>query len=129
MNGLHMGGGLGPAVCFDASGSLAPEVELKSVITALKAATDEARRSADTTNAELKNLGKVNEETKANADKALTEMGTLTTRLTDIEQKMARRGGPVRGAAEDLRPAHHRERRGQVAPPRRRQEGDRELPD
>lgn len=81
-----------PRVVFDATGALAPEVEFKNAVTGLKAATDDVKRFAETANAEIKNLGKVTEETKLNADKALTEMGGLTTRLTDIEQKMSRRG-------------------------------------
>lgn len=60
----------------------------------LKNATDEVKRFAETSQTEMKNLGKVTEETKANADKALAEMGGLTARLTELEQKAARRPGP-----------------------------------
>ena len=58
----------------------------------LKAATDEVKRFAETSTAELKNLGRVTEETKASADKALAEMNGLSARLADIEQKAARAG-------------------------------------
>ncbi|CDG39721.1 MULTISPECIES: RNA-binding protein [Asaia] len=52
----------------------------------LKAATDEVRRFAETSTTELRNLGKVTEETRASADKALAEMNGLSSRLTDLEQ-------------------------------------------
>lgn len=84
-----------PRVVFDASGALSPEAEFKAAVTGLKKATDDVKQFAETANTEIKNLGRVTEETKANADKALSEMGGLTTRLTDLEQKMSRRGGPA----------------------------------
>jgi HK97 family phage major capsid protein len=40
----------------------------------------------------MKNLGVATEETKAKADKALTDMNTISARLTEIEQKVARKG-------------------------------------
>ncbi|KOX49928.1 capsid protein [Streptomyces purpurogeneiscleroticus] len=58
----------------------------------LKKATDEVKTFAEKAQTEIKNLGKVTDETKANADKALTEMGGITARVSDLEQKMARRG-------------------------------------
>lgn len=60
----------------------------------LKAATDEVKTFAEKANTEIKNLGKVTDETKTAADKALTEMNGISLRLTDIEQKMARRVDP-----------------------------------
>lgn len=68
------------------------EIELKQLTVALKEATDEVKKQAETTATEIKNLGKVTEETKENADKSLLAMNTIDTRLTEIEQKMARRG-------------------------------------
>lgn len=58
----------------------------------LKAATDEVKRFAEASTTELRNLGKVTEETKASADKALAEMNGLSARLGDLEQKAARGG-------------------------------------
>ncbi|WP_336947592.1 phage major capsid protein [Asaia sp. HN010] len=58
----------------------------------LKTATDEVKRSYETSTTELRALGKVTEETKASADKALAEMNGLSARLSDIEQKAARAG-------------------------------------
>ena len=68
------------------------ETELKTLTVELKNATDLVKAQADLTNTELKNLGKVTDETKENADKALLAMNTIDTRLTEIEQKMSRRG-------------------------------------
>lgn len=82
------------------SETASPEAEFKAAVAGLKKATDDVKSFAETANAEIKNLGKVTEETKANADKALSEMGSLTTRLTDIEQKMSRRAGSGGGADE-----------------------------
>lgn len=67
--------------------------QLTELTVELKKATDEVKKQAETTSTELKNLGKVTDETKENADKALLAMGTIDTRLKDIEQKMSRRGG------------------------------------
>lgn len=60
----------------------------------LKGATDEVKKFAEQYDRETKAQGKVSEETKAAADKALTEMNGISGRLTELEQKMARRGGP-----------------------------------
>lgn len=71
---------------------MADEIDIKSLGADFKKATDEVKSHAEKTFTELKNLGRVTDETKANADKALAEMNGLGARLTDIEQKMARRG-------------------------------------
>jgi HK97 family phage major capsid protein len=57
---------------------------------------DEVRRLAEQAVRDVKNLGEASAETKANADKALTELnvlGELKSRLEDLEQKGARPGG------------------------------------
>jgi HK97 family phage major capsid protein len=59
----------------------------------LKTATDEVKTFAEKSEKELKEFGKLSGETKASADKALTEMNGISLRLTDIEQKMSRSGG------------------------------------
>ena len=69
-----------------------PEQELKKLAQDLTKATDEVKKFAETVQTEMKNLGTLSGETKESADKALTEMGTISTRLTDVEQKIARRG-------------------------------------
>lgn len=70
-----------------------PEAELKKLVTDFKTATDEVKRTAESAMTEIKNLGKVQDETKATADKALLEMNGISARITEIEQKMVRRGG------------------------------------
>ncbi len=59
----------------------------------LKAAADDVKKSAETTNIELKNLGKVTEDTKKAADEALVKHGELSARMTELEQKMVRGDG------------------------------------
>lgn len=66
-----------------------PELELKAAVVDLKKATDEVKGFAEKTNTEIKNLGKVTEETKTAADKALLQMNTVSARIDDIEKKMA----------------------------------------
>lgn len=71
---------------------MADENELIKLAADLKSAADEVKKTAETTNAELKNLGKVTEDTKKTADDALLKHNEIAARLTDIEQKMARKG-------------------------------------
>lgn len=54
-------------------------------------AADEVKKAAETTNTELKNLGKVTDETKQKADDALVKHNEISARLTEIEQKMVQR--------------------------------------
>jgi HK97 family phage major capsid protein len=71
-------------------------MEIKTLAVDLKKATDEVKKFADTTTAELRNLGGLTAETKANADKALAEMNALSARMGEMEQKQARRGSDER---------------------------------
>jgi HK97 family phage major capsid protein len=73
------------------------EQEFKAAADGLRQATDEVKRHAEETNTEIKNLGRVTEETKTNADRALTQLSEMTARLGEVEQKMARRGAPEGG--------------------------------
>ena len=61
----------------------------------LKEVTDKVKGYAEKANTEIKNLGKLTEETKASADESLTKMNELSTRVTEMEQKasMYRGGG------------------------------------
>lgn len=70
-----------------------PEVELKKLIVDLKKATETVMAIGETHTTEIKNLGAATQETKDKADKALTDMNTLSERLTQIEQKMVRGKG------------------------------------
>lgn len=74
-------------------GDVPTELELKNLTVDLKKATDEVKAFAEKVTTEMKNLGVATEETKLNADKALSSMNELSTRLSDVEQKVARRGG------------------------------------
>lgn len=59
---------------------------------ALEKATDQVKQSAEKTSTEIKNLGKVTEDTKAAADKALAEQAEFRVRLQEVEQLMANAG-------------------------------------
>lgn len=73
------------------------EQELATLAVDLKKAADEVKKSAETTQTEIKNLGKVTEDTKKVADEALVKHNEISARITEIEQKLARRGeGPER---------------------------------
>lgn len=69
------------------------ENEYKQAVSDLTKATEQVKSFAERAKIELKNLGDVTKETKASADKALTEMNVLAARLTDLEQKGARGRG------------------------------------
>ena len=58
------------------------EAEMKAAVVDLKKATDEVKRFAEKTTAEIKTLGEVSAETKVAADKALSEMNAISERLT-----------------------------------------------
>jgi HK97 family phage major capsid protein len=72
-----------------------PEVELKELSTQFRKVNDEVKGWAEKVLAEMKGLGKAHDETKADFDKSFMELNGLQTRLTDVEQKVARRGGPA----------------------------------
>lgn len=74
------------------SSDVPAELELKTLTTDLKKATDEVKAFAEKVTTEMKNLGAATDETKAKADKALTDMNSIAARLTEIEQKVSRRG-------------------------------------
>lgn len=69
-----------------------PEQDMVKLAGEFKTATDQVKTFAEKATAEIKNLGKVTEETKASADKALADMNGISTRLTEVEQKIVRRG-------------------------------------
>jgi HK97 family phage major capsid protein len=85
----HAHGGL---IAASAAAGAATEADLSALAIELKKAADDVKKSAETTQTELKNLGKVTEETKKAADEALIKHNELAARLTEIEQKMVRRG-------------------------------------
>lgn len=72
---------------------MATEQEYKAAVVALKEATDHVKKTAEEAQTEMKNLGAMTAESKNAADKALLDMNVLSARVTEMEQKMARRGG------------------------------------
>lgn len=73
---------------------MSTENEYKQAVADLTKATEKVKNFAETARTELKNLGDVSRETKASADKALTEMNALAARVTEMEQKGARGNAP-----------------------------------
>jgi len=67
--------------------------DMETLARDLKAAADEVKKQAELTNTELKNLGKVTEDTKKSADEALVKHNELSARMSEIEQKMVREPG------------------------------------
>lgn len=72
--------------------------EIKSLALELKGASDSVKKIAETTQAEMRNLGAVTGETKETADKLLIKQGELNARVTELEQQVAgnRTSGPER---------------------------------
>jgi HK97 family phage major capsid protein len=68
------------------------EKELIEAAAAYKKAADEVKAQAEKATTEIKALGNVTAETKTAADKALSEMNGINGRLSELEQKLARRG-------------------------------------
>lgn len=66
------------------------EDQKKEVQAMLDKATGEVKTYAEATDKQLKELGKVSEETKANADRALAEQGEARQRLQVIELALAK---------------------------------------
>jgi HK97 family phage major capsid protein len=66
--------------------------ELKNLGEQLQKSLGEVKTFAEKVDTELKNLGKVTEETKRNADEALTKHTEVCDRIDGLEQKLLRRG-------------------------------------
>ena len=81
----------------DGAGVAVLEKQITDLAVQLKTAADDVKRSAETTQTEIKNLGKVTEDTKKAADEAMIKHNEIDARLKEIEQKMVRKGeGPQR---------------------------------
>ncbi|MBR0855658.1 phage major capsid protein [Bradyrhizobium liaoningense] len=83
----------------DAGGLAALEKQITEMATQLKTAADDVKKSAETTQTELKNLGKITDDTKKAADDALIKHNEISQRMTELEQKMTQirqGGGPER---------------------------------
>ena len=67
--------------------------EMETLVKDLKQAADDVKKVAETTQTEVKNLGKVTDETKQKADEALVKHNEISERLSVIEQKMTQPDG------------------------------------
>jgi HK97 family phage major capsid protein len=82
----------------DAGGGVAAlEKELQGLSTELKKAADDVKKQAEATQAEIKNLGKLTEDTKKAADESLVKHNEISARLSEVEQKLARRSSEPQG--------------------------------
>lgn len=83
----------------DAAGLASLEKQITDMAVELKKAADDVKKSAETTQTELKNLGNTTAETKKAADDALIKHNEISQRMTELEQKMTQLrqgGGPER---------------------------------
>lgn len=69
------------------------ELDIKQVAADLKASSDAVKRIAEDSAKEIKAAGALSEESKAAADKALTEMNTLAERIKSVELRLSRPSG------------------------------------
>lgn len=70
-----------------------PEADIKALSTDLKKALDEVKGFAEQADKQIKATGKITDELKAQSDQALIKHNEISARLTEVEQKLARRGG------------------------------------
>ncbi len=75
------------------AGEGAGEPDIKALAISLKAATDDVKRFAEDADRKLKAGEALSAEMKQKADEALVKMNELGSRMTEMEQKLARRGG------------------------------------
>ena len=87
--------GIGPQIAFEkpGDGNGGFEAEFEVIVKDFKKAADEVKKIAETANTEVKNLGKLNEETKKTADELLVKQNDLSARMTELEKKMVREPG------------------------------------
>lgn len=87
--------GLGPRIAFEKpnDGGSGGFDDFEKLVKDFKTAGDEVKKIAETANAEVKNLGKMNEETKKTADELLVKQNDISARLSELEKKMARDPG------------------------------------
>lgn len=78
------------------------EKVLNDISAELPKVNDRVKQVAEQVNLEIKNLGKIQDETKATADKLLSQQGEMEARLNAAEQKLARGGGGTPERAKSL---------------------------
>lgn len=84
--------GIGPQIAFDKPNEGGFD-DFEKLVKDFKIAGDDVKKTAETALTEVKNLGKVQDETKKMADEGLVKMNDISARLTDLEKKMVRDGG------------------------------------
>lgn len=73
------------------AGVAALEKQIGELSSKLSDAADAVKKQAETTQTEIKNLGKVTDETKKAADEALVKHNEIDGRLKNLEQELARK--------------------------------------
>lgn len=91
--------GWGMTIADAAGGAAVLEKQMADISILLKDTADHVKKTAETAQVEMKNLGKLTEDTKKAADEALVKHGELSSRMTEIEQKMT----SIRTAGEPVR--------------------------
>lgn len=69
------------------------EPDIKQLAAGLKTATDEVKRFAEEADKKMKAGEQLSAEAKTAADQALVKLNEIAARMTEAEQKLARRGG------------------------------------
>lgn len=69
------------------------EPDIKQLAAGLKSATDEVKRFAEEADKKMKSGEQLSSEAKQKADEALVKLNEIAARMTEAEQKLARRGG------------------------------------
>lgn len=87
--------GIGPQIAFEKAneGGGSFEAEFEVILKEFKIASDNVKKIAETTNTEIKNLSKVTDETKAQADELLVKQNDLAAQIKELEKKMVREPG------------------------------------
>ncbi|QUS39550.1 phage major capsid protein [Tardiphaga alba] len=81
---------LGFHIADAAAGVAVLEKQMGEMSVLLKDTADHIKKTAETAETEMKNLGKLTEETKKSADDALIKHNELSARMTEIEQKLVK---------------------------------------
>ncbi|MHA0333669.1 phage major capsid protein [Sphingomonas aquatilis] len=92
---LAMGGMVTPAFCQPEFGRKdgGGEPDIKQLSRDLKAATDKVKEFAEDAKGRLEKGEQLSQKAKESADEALVKFNELSATMTEIEQKLARRGG------------------------------------
>ena len=73
------------------------ELDVNAIARQIRENSDQVKRLAEDAQKEIKTFGAMSQESKASADKALTEMNELAERMKSVELKLSRRTGGDQG--------------------------------